>query len=55
LRALHKNSSQALGIKVVVGFSVLVLAAGIFFYQQRGSVTDVYIQSLQQEKLGEDY
>lgn len=55
LHALHKNSSQHLGVKVVVGFSVLVLLGGIFFYQKYGSADDVYIQTLQQEKMRQDY
>ena len=55
LHALQKKSSQRLGTKVVIGFSVLVLLGGIFFYQKHGSIPDVYIQSLQQEKLAQDY
>lgn len=55
LRAQHVPSSQRLGVKVVLGFWVLVLLGGIVFYQKHGSATDVYIQNLQQEKLQLDY
>jgi cytochrome c-type biogenesis protein CcmH len=55
LHALQKKSSQRLGTKVVIGFCVLVLLGGVFFYQKHGSVPDVYIQSLQAEKLQQDY
>jgi cytochrome c-type biogenesis protein CcmH len=55
LRALNKKSSQHIGTKIVVGFCALVLIGGIFFYQRHGSVKDVYIQSLQAEKLQQDY
>lgn len=55
LHALQKKSSQRLGAKVVIGFCALVLLGGIFFYHKHGSVPDVYIQSLQQEKLQQDY
>ena len=55
LHALQKKSSQRLGTKVVIGFCALVLLGGVFFYQKHGSVPDVYIQSLQAEKLQQDY
>ena len=55
LHALQKKSSQRLGAKVVIGFCALVLLGGVFFYQKHGSVPDVYIQSLQAEKLQQDY
>lgn len=55
LRAQLMPSSQGLGVKVALGFCVFVLLGGIFFYQKQGSATDVYIQSLQQEKLQLDY
>lgn len=55
LRAKQLPSSQRLGVKVVLGFSVLVLIFGIFFYQEHGNLSDVYIQNLQQEKMQLDY
>lgn len=55
LHALQKKSSQRLGAKVIAGFCALVLLGGFFFYLKHGSATDVYIQSLQQEKLQQDY
>jgi cytochrome c-type biogenesis protein CcmH len=55
LIGLQKKSSQYLGVKIVLGFCVLLLIGGIFFYKHRGSSADVYIQTLQQEKLQHDY
>jgi cytochrome c-type biogenesis protein CcmH len=55
LNALQKKSSQYLGVNVVLGFCVLLLIGGFFFYQHRGSSEDVYVQMLQQEKLQQDY
>jgi cytochrome c-type biogenesis protein CcmH len=55
LHALQKKSSQYLGVNLVLGFCVLLLIGGVFFYQYRGSSQDVYIQTLQQEKLQQDY
>jgi len=55
LHALHKHSSQYLGKKVVLGFCAVLLLGGIFFYKHYGSSEDVYIQTLQQEKLQQDY
>ncbi|GGY71274.1 c-type cytochrome biogenesis protein CcmI [Cellvibrio zantedeschiae] len=55
LRAQQLPSSQRLGVKVAVGFTVLVLVFGVFFYRERGNLIDVYIQNLQQEKLQLDY
>ena len=55
LHALHKHSSQYLGKKVVLGFCAVLLLGGIFFYIHYGSADDVYIQTLQQEKLQQDY
>jgi cytochrome c-type biogenesis protein CcmH len=55
LIGLQKKSSQYLGVKIVLGFCVLLLMGGIFFYKHRGSSADVYIQTLQQEKLQHDY
>ena len=55
LRANHSASSRGVGVKVAIGFCVLVIAFGIFFYQKRGNLADVYIQNLQQEKLQLDY
>ena len=39
----------------MLGFCVLLLIGGVFFYQDHGSSQDVYIQTLQQEKLQQDY
>ncbi|MFO1387823.1 c-type cytochrome biogenesis protein CcmI [Cellvibrio sp.] len=55
LRANHSGSSRGIGVKVAITFCVLVIAFGIFFYQKRGNLADVYIQNLQQEKLQLDY
>jgi len=55
LRSKIKVSSQKSGKKVVVAFCLLVFAGGIFFYYKRGNVSDVYIQTLQAEKLQQDY
>src|SRR4051812_47948926 len=55
LRALNTHSSQLIGTKLIVIFSVVVLLGGVFFYKKHGSVQDVYVQSLQAEKLQQDY
>lgn len=55
LHALQKKSSQYLGVNLVLGFCVLLLIGGVFFYQYHGNSQDVYIQTLQQEKLQQDY
>lgn len=55
LRALHKKSSQHIGIKFVVGFCAAVLLGGVCFYQYHGNADDVYVQILQQEKMQQDY
>ena len=55
LRALNTHSSQRVGTKLIVIFSVVVLLGGVFFYKKHGSVQDVYVQSLQAEKLQQDY
>ena len=55
LHALQKKSSQYLGVNLVLGFCALMLIGGVFFYQHHGSSEDVYIQTLQQEKLQQDY
>jgi cytochrome c-type biogenesis protein CcmH len=55
LHALQKKSSQYLGVNIVLGFCALILIGGVFFYQYHGSSKDVYIQTLQQEKLQQDY
>jgi cytochrome c-type biogenesis protein CcmH len=55
LRAKLLPSSRSSGIKIAVAFSVFVLLSGIFFYQKRGNLPDVYIQNLQQEKMQLDY
>lgn len=55
VRAQQAPSSQRLGVKISLVFFVLVLIGGIFFYQKHGSVADVYIQNLQQEKMQLDY
>ncbi|RYY04051.1 MAG: c-type cytochrome biogenesis protein CcmI [Gammaproteobacteria bacterium] len=55
LRALNTHSSQRIGTKLIVIFSVVVLLGGVFFYKKHGSVQDVYVQSLQAEKLQQDY
>ena len=55
LRAKLLPSSRGTGIKIAVVFCVLVLLSGIFFYQKRGNLPDVYIQNLQQEKMQLDY
>ena len=55
LHALQKKSSQYLGVNLVLGFCAVILIAGVFFYQHHGSSEDVYIQTLQQEKLQQDY
>lgn len=55
LHALHKRSSQYLGVNIVLGFCAVILICGVFFYQYHGSSKDVYIQTLQQEKLQQDY
>lgn len=55
LYALQKKSSQYLGVNLVLGFCAVILIGGVFFYQYHGSSEDVYIQTLQQEKLQQDY
>jgi len=55
LHALHKKSSQYVGVNIALGFCALILIGGVFFYQHHGSSADVYIQTLQQEKLQQDY
>ncbi len=55
LHALHKRSSQYLGVNIALGFCAVILIGGVFFYQYHGSSQDVYIQTLQQEKLQQDY
>lgn len=55
LRASRSVSARTFGFKVAIGFCTLVLVCGVFFYQKRGNLADVYIQSLQQEKLQLDY
>ncbi|HOY22068.1 MAG TPA: tetratricopeptide repeat protein, partial [Cellvibrio sp.] len=55
LHALQKKSSQYLGVNLVLGFCALMLIGGVFFYQHHSSSEDVYIQTLQQEKLQQDY
>lgn len=55
LRAINKKSSQWLGAKFVLVLSAITILGGIFFYQKRGSVDDVYIYSLQQAKMQQDY
>ncbi|MET0356017.1 MAG: c-type cytochrome biogenesis protein CcmI [Cellvibrio sp.] len=55
LRALNTRSSQHLGVKAVLAFCVLLLVGGVFFYQKRGNADDVYLYSLQTEKMQHDY
>lgn len=55
LRAQRAPSSQRVGVKIALSFCALVLLGGVFFYQKHGSARDVYIHSLQQEKLQQDY
>jgi cytochrome c-type biogenesis protein CcmH len=55
LHALHKRSSQYLGVNIVLVFCAVILIGGVFFYRYHGSSKDVYIQTLQQEKLQQDY
>jgi len=55
LRARNTRSSQKLGVKAIAGFCAVLLVGGIFFYQKRGNADDVYIYSLQTEKMQKDY
>ena len=55
LHALQKKTSQYLGVNIVLVFCALILIGGVFFYRYHGSSKDVYIQTLQQEKLQQDY
>jgi cytochrome c-type biogenesis protein CcmH len=55
LRARNNRTSQNLGAKFVVAFCVLLLVGGIFFYRKRGNAEDVFIYSLQTEKMQKDY
>lgn len=55
IRNQQAPSSQRLGVKIALGFCAVILLGGIIYYQKHGSVTDVYIQHLQQERMQLDY
>lgn len=55
IRAKQLPSSHRFGVRFAIGFTFFVVVFGLFFYQERGNLRDVYIQHLQQEKLQMDY
>lgn len=55
LRSQFASRSHRLGRYSVIAFMLVVLVAGLFFYDHVGSVRDVAIHQMQEEKMQQDY